>query len=473
MKKPIIALLLGLSLLFAVIPAASATEGADISADTALTGTGFESLSFLTDKDEKTYISGENATLILTNEAGIGSLYLLFDEAVESYTVTADGVQHTAKSGYLHDFLDLSAIFDTAPTSVTIQFNGRVTLSEIYVFAPGPVPDFVQTWQAPLEGSADMVLFATHGDDDQLYFAGLLPLYAGEQGRRVQVVYLTDHRSGPWADNRRMHEMLNGLWATGVTAYPVFGTFADFRIDDLQGTYDEYKFNYNTSEEELQAFVVEQIRRFKPLVAVGHDIRGEYGHGMHQVYTDLLIKALSLTGDETQFPESAEQYGTWELSKLYLHLYKENPILLDIDTPLTRFDGLTAFQASQELGFSCHETQHIHGFYKWLHGENNEITMASQIEKYNPAQYGLYYTAVGPDTGSNDLFENVTPYQLPGEAPQEPAPQPAPQPAPTEDPAPAELPWRLWVLIGVDGLVIAGGILAIVQIQRKKAKKSP
>ncbi len=470
MKQRLLALLVGLTLLIPAIPGAFAAESADISADTALTGTGFEGLSFLTDKDEKTYVSGKDVTLTLENEDGIGSLYLLFDEAVEGYTVTDGNKTLTAGNGYLHEFLDLSAQLGTAPTSVTLKFSGKVTLSELYVFSSGEVPAFVQKWQAPLEGSADIVLFSTHGDDDQLYFAGLLPLYAGEKGNRVQVVYLTDHRSGPWAENLRMHEMLNGLWATGVTAYPVFGTFADFRIDDLQGTYDEYQTVYHTSEEQLQAFVVEQIRRFKPLVAVGHDIEGEYGHGMHRVYTDLLIKAIDLTGDEARFPESAEAYGTWELPKLYLHLYGENTIVLDIDSPLAAFDGLSGFQVAQELGFPCHETQQVHGFYKWLHGKDNEITKASQIEKYNPAYFGLYHTAVGPDTGKNDFLENVTPYQEPKpESPIEPAVEPAP---PVEHPR-EPLPWRLWVLIGVDALVIGGGILAIVLIQRKKLKKTP
>jgi LmbE family N-acetylglucosaminyl deacetylase len=46
-----------------------------------------------------------------------------------------------------------------------------------------------------LEGGADLVLFSAHGDDEHLFFAGLLPTYAEERGYRVQVVYLTDHRN--------------------------------------------------------------------------------------------------------------------------------------------------------------------------------------------------------------------------------------------------------------------------------------
>ncbi len=472
MSKRILALLLGFLLLLPGIPVASATDAADLSADTAVTGTGFEDLAFLTDKDQKLYVTGENVTLTLTNGQGIGSLYLLFDLEVSPYTVTTGEQSFTAgENGYLHEFLDLSAEFGTAPTSVTLQFSGSVSLSEIFVFAPGDVPDFVQKWEHPLEGGTDIVLFSTHGDDDQLYFAGLLPLYAGEQGRRVQVVYLTDHRSGPYATNERTHEILCGLWATGVTAYPVFGAFADFRIDDLEDSYKEYETVYGTTEQDLQAFVVEQIRRFRPLVAVGHDIKGEYGHGMHQVYTDLLIKSLDMTGDAARFPESAEKYGTWELPKLYLHLYEKNTLILDIDSPLDAFGGLSGFQVTQQLGFPCHETQQVHGFYKWLHGKDNEITKASQIEKYNPAYYGLYHSTVGLDTGKNDFLENVIPEPQP--EPEIPDAEPPDREPGAEPDATLDIRWEIWVLLAVDAVVVGSGILAIVLSRKKNTKKTP
>ena len=41
----------------------------------------------------------------------------------------------------------------------------------------------------------------------------------------VLVVYMADHSM---RQNYRLHEMLNGLWNSGVTTYPVFGIFNDF-----------------------------------------------------------------------------------------------------------------------------------------------------------------------------------------------------------------------------------------------------
>jgi hypothetical protein len=195
----------------------------------------------------------------------------------------------------------------------------------------------------------------------------------------------------------------------GVTAYPVFGRFADFRIDSLQGTYDEYA-RLGTTKEQLQSFVVEQLRRFKPLVAIGHDLQGEYGHGMHMVYTDLLINALPLIGDAAAFPESAEKYGTWELPKLYLHLYGENQVTIDYDQPLAHFGGMTAFQVTQKKGYPCHESQQWTWFTDWINGKWDQITKASEIETYNPCHFGLYHSAVGADVQKNDFFENIVTY---------------------------------------------------------------
>jgi len=390
---------------------AESGQAQDISSSTAVSGTGYANFSFLFDKNIKTYhTSAENAVITLENPAGIGSLYLLFDLEFGNYTVTDNttGKSITAGShGMLHEYIDLETAFSGAPTSLTLSFTGgTVRLSEIYIFSAGEVPDFVQRWNAPLDHGADIMLLSTHGDDDQLFFAGLLPLYAGSLGCRVQVVYMTDHRN---LTKTRTHEMLNGLWAVGVDVYPVFGNFADFRIDSLQGTYQKYA-SMGVSEEQIVSFVTQQLRRFKPQVVVGHDINGEYGHGMHMVYTDALIKALDLSHDATAFPEIAEKYGIWEVPKTYLHLYPENPIVLDYDTPLDVFGGLTAFQVTQKYGFPCHESQQWTWFRDWINGYSNEITEAKQIGSYNPCYFGLYRSTVGADEKKNDFLENIVTY---------------------------------------------------------------
>ena len=407
-----IAVLICCLLLLPLIPRVAADEVADnITSGTVISSTSYDSTAFLTDGNIKTYKTGKAGTITLENDTGMAGIYILFDLEYGSYTVTDNesGNSFTAGShGFLHEFLDLEEAFGKCPTSVTLEFsNGKPRISEISVYSSGATPENVQRWDAPHDGGADIVLFAAHGDDDQLFFAGLLPYYAGQLDCRVQVVYLTDHRNDT---NSRTHEMLNGLWAVGVDAYPVFGSFADFRIDDLQGSYDYYKSAYGTSQDDLLSFVVEQIRRFKPLVAVGHDLNGEYGHGMHMVYADLLTKAIQISGDETQFTKSATEYGVWQVQKMYLHLYEENAIVLDYDQPLDQFGGMTAFEVTQKLGYPCHESQQWTWFTGWINGKNDPITLASQIKKYNPCKFGLYYSSVGEDVQKNDFLENIITY---------------------------------------------------------------
>lgn len=406
------AAVLFLTLLLAAVPAAYADEpGQDITDACTVTAEGFSDTAFLHDGDIDGYrSSGGNAAITLSNTAGIGGLYVLFDLEYGEYTIKNNDTGAAAAVGthsFLHEYINLKTLFGTLPQSVTLEFtNGSVRLSEIYALSDGTPPDFVQTWNAPLDGKADIVLFATHGDDDQLFFAGLMPLYAKVKGLAFQVVYLTDHRN---LTNGRTHEMLNGLWAVGVTAYPVFGEFDDFRIDDLEDTYSEFE-NLGHSRDDLQAFVVEQVRRFRPQVAIGHDLKGEYGHGMHMVYADLLTNALDLTNDPTAFPESAQKYGVWDIPKLYLHLYEENPIVIDYDTPSDALNGMTPFEVTQKYGYPCHKSQQWTWFTDWLNGYSDEITRASQIETYNPCKFGLYRSLVGADVEKNDFMENIISY---------------------------------------------------------------
>lgn len=343
-----------------------------------------------------------NSSLTLEDERGIGSLYLLFDVEYGEYTVTNNDTGEVftrGQEGFLHEFIPL----EDAPRSVTISFDhGPVELNEIYVFTPGQVPDFVQKWQLPKDGQTDLVLFSTHGDDEHLFFGGILPYYGTELGYQVQVVYLTNHRN---LTNNRCHEMLNGLWAVGSTTYPVFGHFNDYFSRSKEDAYSLLA-RVGTTEEEMLSFVVEQLRRFKPKVAVGHDpINGEYRHGAHMLYADLLMKALDLSNDPDQFPKSAEAYGTWDVPKTYLHLYPENQMVMDWDQPLSSFDGMTAYEVSKDLGFICHLSQY-RDFAWYIAG----MKTAAQIPKYNPREFGLYRTTVGLDVEKNDFFENVTTY---------------------------------------------------------------
>lgn len=411
--RRVFAALLSLCLLLPCLPSAQAEEDPGMarsvtSTERLLDCRGMEYAKYLFDGNISQDVTGADGTRVtLGYKDGMGFLYLIFNLPYGTYTVTNDDTGETrvfGQGGFLNAYIDLEGTFGTAPTTVTLTFNsGAVHLNEIFVYTTGKVPDHIQRWEEPKEGQMDLVLFSTHGDDEQLFFAGLLPYYGAELDYEVMVVYLTDHhnRLGPV----RRREMLAGLWAVGITTYPVFGPFSDIYCKSTEIAYGLHS-GQGESKEELQSFVVEQVRRFKPLVAVGHDpVFGEYGHGQHMMYAELLCNALELAQDPEQFPESAEKYGTWDVPKTYLHLWKENPIIMDWDQPLEAFDGMTAFQVTKELGFKCHQSQQESFSWYLANAET-----AADVALHNPREYGLYRSTVGPDVEKNDMFENLRTY---------------------------------------------------------------
>lgn len=356
------------------------------------------------------------ASLTMESEEGIASLYIRFAVNCGEYTITDPntGESHLWEHRFLHDFVDLRELFGYAPYSVTLSFeSGTVTINELTAYSYGEVPEDVQRWQTPKDGETDLVLFSAHGDDEHLFFAGILPYYAREMGYQVQLVYMTDHHNNDGIT--RMREILDGLWTAGVTNYPVFGTYEDFYRWGIDNAYVAFN-QQGVTRDELIGFVVENLRRFRPKVVIGHDFAGEYSHGQHAVYADVLAAAVEISMDPAAYPESAERYGTWEVPKAYFHLYEENPIVMNWDIPLESFDGLTAWQVSSRYALQKHVSQ-IDDLEKedvtWYFGNNYS---AASVGRFTPCNYGLYRCTVGPDVEKNDFFENLTTHAQDAEA---------------------------------------------------------
>jgi len=167
--------------------------------------------------------------------------------------------------------------------------------------------------------------------------------------------------------------------------------FEDYFASDI----NQAKKIYN--EEELIKYTVMLLRRFKPDVLIGHDPRGEYGHGVHSLCSNCLQKAIPLSKDPTKYRESAESFGVWNIKKCYLHLYEKNRIIMDWSVPLKAFGGKTGFQMAKE-GYKCHSSQANKWFY-----------VQGKGDKYDSRSFGLYYTTVGKDVLKNDFFEHIAP----------------------------------------------------------------
>lgn len=397
----------------------------------------------VTDRNESSFVyMPEGGTMQFTAEEGVSSLYLEWEAPCEWTLTLPDGTtQEGGKNGFMHEYMALDGSYDTF--ELTAPPEARLT--EVYAFTDGELPDWVQRWEPPCD-KADLLVLPTHVDDEYLWFGGLLPYYAGELQYRVQVVYLTDHYNAPI----RNHERLNGLWTVGVTHYPVVGTFRDEYRTKASLAAATDVFGYGNVVE----FQVETLRRFSPKVVVGHDIKGEYGHGAHILNAKSLLEALELTDDPTVYPESAETYGTCTVQKCYLHLWEEKPITVDWHSmPLTHFGGRTAYEVACD-GFDCQVSQHRYFNMKWYSA------------RYDCRQFGLAYTSVGDDTEElNDMFEHVE-----WEKPSDEQPPDVVSPADTADtdqPKALDAKSRLFAVMVVL-MVMATAAVCVLGLRQKK-----
>lgn len=356
----------------------------------------------LTDKNENSYVSIKKDNIInIISEENIHGIYIIYELTSQTGTITNNEKNIAiGENGYLHEYIDIFKTFNNI-TELTIKYNEDVKIGEIYIIGEGEIPEYVEIWEPPLDNNTDLLLFSTHSDDEQLFFLGLLPTYVAK-GANVQVVYYVNHNDNP----KRLHEQLHGLYTVGIRNYPVIGFIPDAYSESLNGAIKNIEKAGLTVDDAVN-YQVEMIRRFKPSVVVGHDELGEYSHGQHILNTHTLKIALEKTNDKTYHEESYNKYGLWDAPKTYLHLYKENQIVMDYDTPLKYFDGLTAYEVSKK-GYSKHNSQQWTWFTKWINGANNSYTKSTDIKTYSPNQFGLYKTLVGEDTLKNDMFENIT-----------------------------------------------------------------
>lgn len=447
----------------------SISSAVNITKECKITVSGNESSRlFLTDSSLSTKwgVSGDGFVGI-ESEQEIGSVYIEW-AVVPDYWVLSVFNQNTYKAekkcgefGYINEFQSM----EKPLRNIRLVWNKcdhAVSIARITVFSAGTVPDTVQKWEPTLQ-KADMLVLSTHADDEHLYFGGTIPTYAGEQHKKVQVSYLINHGIS------RTRELLAGLWVAGAKAYPVISDFPDI----YAATYPAAQKVY--SEKSVLEYQVGLLRRFKPDVVIGHDLNGEYGHGMHIMNAKTLTEAITAAQDASLFPESAALYGTWEVKKCYLHLYKENQITMDWNQPLSYFGGKTAWEVAK-LAYDKHVSQHQFKFRVRIEGPND------------CRLFGLYYSAVGPDVQKNDFFENINP---------DPTPSPIPVITLSFTPTPSgtlshpstadsvasggsETTWQGWVgtirtnpwsgmLLACVILVVAGG--ALISIFHRKNRK--
>lgn len=397
MKKWLIALLTLLALSLSV---AFAAEANDITEDCKFkVCSSGRKYTLMTDKKYTSYWESNKIKtpwIAITAPEGkpIAGLYVCFGNMPESWEIqTSDDGKDwfTAVPGdtrFLHAYVALPQPAQHVRLAVTSEKKTALRINDLFVLSEGDLPDWVQVWQ-PTEEKADILFLSTHPDDELIFFGGAIPTYAVEQQRKVVVAYFTR------SNTTRSSELLNGLWHMGVRTYPVIGNFKDSYAKSLKAAYKSAGGKGKVNE-----WIVGLYRQYKPEVVVTQDTNGEYGHKQHMMIADAAQNCIALAANEDEFTASTIAYGTWQVKKLYLHLYPENQITFDWTVPLKSMNGATSIELAEEA-YTLHKTQASSG-----------MSVTETGTKYDNRVFGLAFTTVGEDVRKDDFLENI--YDAPG-----------------------------------------------------------
>ena len=431
MKNRALALLLALIFLLLPIKAAQAASNGILNGKCTLDWDNFcRYPSRLSDNNYKTGVdlkNGDAGAIYWTADVGVDIVYWEWMVPPEECRYTFYDENRLAISTSIRyregdrGYLEVpEGAFGVSMEVISGNDGDLSRLTEWHVYSKENLPENIHLWEeAPKK--CDIMLGVAHSDDELVMMGGIIPIYAGERGLRVQVVYCYV------PEENRHSEALNGLWHSGQRTLPVI-----FHIPEKDLEKNRYRFEERITRE---------IRRFQPEVVITHDIDGEYGNPGHVLVSRNCREACEAAADGSKFPESAQAYGTWQVKKVYVHLYDQNQIVMDFDSPLTAFGGKTAFELAQEA-YTYHKSQRG----DWL----NQL----KSNKYDCRKYGLYFTTVGEDVQKKDFLENIpaeciSDYVAPAPTPTpemtatpEPTAEPTaePTPAPTDTPAPTAAP---------------------------------
>jgi len=281
---------------------------------------------------------------------------------------------------------NICSLYELLPETRVIQLKLTAkdqSICRIGVYSAGELPADAQRWNPPVD-KADLMVLSTHQDDELIFLGGTIPYYAVALQKPTVVVYMTN------CARYRRAEALNALWKMGVRDYPDFINLQDEKVGSVEAGIRLWG-----GKDNVLSLVVARIRRYKPEVIVTQDLNGEYGHNQHKITARCAKYAIDAAADPAQYPESAQKYGAWQVKKLYHHLYDENKIVMDWETPLDAFGGKTALEIAK-IGMKEHSSQ-TDAFAVKSHGT------------YDNSKFGLYFTTVGEDEAKNDFLEHIDP----------------------------------------------------------------
>lgn len=364
---------------------------------------------------------GKTLSIQWNDSVPVVSVFISFYYEPVDYTVMqfdSSGLMLSEEPGVLLYNNLIETLPETRKVSIRADAD-NCALCSLYAYGEGAVTDYHAF--APTAQKADYMTFAMHPDDDVLFLGAVYPLYDAERGL-TGVSMIMSTKLPEKLQRQRRQEDLNSSWVIGLKTQPVFGGFPDIPQDYYK------QFHHTFTTDDVTRYAVTQIRRYRPEVVVTQDLNGEYGHWQHKVLAEGVQAAVPLAADPTYQPKGYPSSEPWQVKKLYIHLYPENKLTLDVNHPIEALNGRSAFEIATEA-YECHASQ--------TKKDNHHVSTT----EYSIAEFGLAYTTVGADTpGVNDMFEHIDPYTLSVTPTPEPTPVPTPEPTPEPTEEPTEEP---------------------------------
>ncbi len=338
-------------------------------------------LALLRDDDINTIVDfEEGTTLKVEANEPIKAIYILFDaEAVPGeWDLTYNGKTRIhGQEGFLHEYVE----FKEEVTECELGFNKPTGICGIYAFPNGEIPENVQQWKK-LPKDADILIFAPHEGDEIIDFGAVEAIYAGQKNLNVQVVYMCEYVTTE--EKIKEHEKLDSLWKLGVKYYPETGHFRNKVLTKEDQAIMFYGYG------EVLEFATELIRKYRPLVVICPGHEDQNGNATHILLSDAVSEAVNYTQDNAYFSASAEEYGTWNVPKTYMHKKADGKLVLDMGNGV------------KELLKETYESR-MTDSWCGTYIKNAKFDLA------DAACFGIYRTTVGTDTG-NDIMENLVTY---------------------------------------------------------------
>ncbi len=308
----------------------------------------------------------------------------------------------------------------------------------VSVYSRGELPGDVPNYDPPCD-KCDLMVVSAHQDDEFLFFGGILPYYCGVRGKKVQVVYMAD------CGRLRRGEALDGLWVAGERNYPDFINLKDRRAETIRDGVELWG-----GKDAILSEIVWRIRRFRPEVILTHDLDGENGHNQHKITANAMKLAIEAAADPARFSDSYARYGTWQVKKLYLHLYSGDVVDFDWNVRYAELGGGTPLERARA------------GYVKYVSQKGS-----GQVEdggQYDNSLFGLAFSTVGEDVRHDDLFENID-VKPSAEPTEKVTPEPAllfsPEPTAVGTPVPP-VNGKIGASAGRVGLLLGGGIALLI-----------